>query len=211
MSRLLEWFEVTPRIQKVSLACLAMILIGMGFYGWVVAPLIEETDVLVAELQNLDQQLQLYPETEDQFRHLKQQVTRWKSQVLRQEEDLGLEVPMNQVLSDMSLMAQKTGVSLNLWKPDEPNSSSPKQKRPRQLQLHIEGGYHNVARFLDQTQYLDKTLGVTRLKMQNVRTGPGRLTLQTIVTFIGYENGNPATGNGGEQSFASTEKETQAG
>jgi Tfp pilus assembly protein PilO len=186
-----------------------MILIGMGFYGWVAAPLIEETDVLVVELRSLDQQLQLYQETEEQFLHLKEQVTKWESQVLRQEEDLGLEVPMNQVLSDMSLMAQKTGVSLVLWKPDEPNSPSLKQKRLRQLQLHIEGGYHNVARFLDQTQYLDKTLGVTMLKMQNVSTGLGRLTLQTIVSFVGYENGNPTTGNGREQSLVSKGKVTQ--
>ena len=87
----------------------------------------------------------------------------------------------------MSSIAQETGVILTLWKPDAPNINSLKRTLARGLQLHIEGGYHNLARFLDQTQYLSKTMGVTSLTMRGKRSELGEFTIQATLTFMGYE------------------------
>ena len=189
MSPLLEWIDVTSNLQKVTLVGLVVIMVGIGFWVLLAEPILQETAVLDLELQELDRKLAGYIQSETQFHDRKEMLSKWTSLVSQQKEKLGLEVSMNQILSDMSALAQQAGIILTLWKPDEPDRSTLKPWIPRHLQLQMEGGYHQVARFLDQTQYLPKALGVTALKMQHVETTQGTSLLRTTIAFIGYEGG----------------------
>ena len=187
MSRLLEWFDATPLIQKVACFGLLFVLFGSGFYWIVVEPLIDQTEKLKVELQDLDGKLRIYLQSEERFRKASEDLSNWESLVSRQEERLGLEVPMSQVFSDMSSMAQDTGILFTLWKPDLPNPESLEGRQQRHLQIHVEGGYHAMARFLDQTQYLSKSMGVTAFKMHRVGTGDGTPRIRATFEFVGYE------------------------
>ncbi len=124
MSRLLEWFEVTPFVQKVSLLGLFLVIFGVGFYWLMAEPLVVEIDILAGELRTLDRKLKLETQSESQLGKAQKEISQWQSIVSRQEERLGLEVPMSQVLNDMSSIAQETGILLTLWKPKKPGSES---------------------------------------------------------------------------------------
>ncbi len=187
MSRLLEWVEVTPFGQKVSLVGLFLVIVGAGFYLEIADPLMKETETLERELHDLDRKLKLSAQSEPRYVQAQEIVSQWESLVLQQEERLGLEVPMSQVLWEMSNIAQETGIMLTLWKPDGRNREPLNHAATRHLQLHLEGGYHDVARFLEQTQYLSKTMGATGLTMHRVETDEGIPAIRAVVDCIGYE------------------------
>lgn len=192
MSRLLEWFDVTPMVQKVSLVGLLLVLCGVGFY-WVIAePLIEQVDGVRRDIQDLEAKVNRYSRSDDQYRQAKEKLSRLEFSVSRQKERLGLEVSMSQVLSDMSRIAEEAGIVLTLWKPDRQEGVVLNQYVTRHLQLHIEGGYHNVARFLEHTQHLSKMMGVAALTMEHGDTGDGGFPVRTTVNFVGYD-GNVQT------------------
>ncbi len=186
MSRLLEWFEVTPFAQKVALVGLFLGIFGVGFYWLIAEPLVVEIDTLVGELRILDRTLELDSQSESQFVNAQKEFSQWKSIVSRQEERLGLEVPMSQVLSDMSSIAQETGIILTLWKPKKRDIESSSQVRATYLQLQVEGGYHHVAQFLEHMQYLSKAMGVTALRMHSDDTGDGVPTVRVLIDLMGY-------------------------
>jgi len=189
MSRLLEWLEVTPLVQKVSLLGLFMVLCGVGFY-WVIAePLIEQVDGVRRDIQDLEAKVNRYSRSDDQYRQAKEKLSRLESLVSRQQERLGLEVPMSQVLSDMSHIAEEAGIILTLWKPDRQKGVDRNQNVARHLQLHIEGGYHKVARFLEHTQHLSKMMGVASLTMVHGDTEDGGSPVRATVNFVGYDGG----------------------
>ncbi len=192
MSRLLEWFEVTSFVQKVLLVGLFLGMSGLGFYVLIVDPLSVEIEILVGELQTLDRKLKLGTQSESQVDQAQEEFSQWQFIVSRQEARLGLKVPMSQVLSDMSRIAQKTGIILTLWKPNEGDLETSNQMKVRHLQLHVEGGYHHVAQFLDHMQFLTKTMGVMALSMHRADTGEGIPTIQAIVDLMGYD-GNGQT------------------
>lgn len=187
MSPLLDWIEATPLVQKISLVGLTTIFLGIGFYWLVAEPIMEETDKLEGEIQILDQQIASYSQSEKQYIKVKEKLAQWKAMVSRQEERLGLEVSMSQVLSDMSHMAQETGILLTLWKSDDQKPEASKPFKANHLLLHVEGGYHNVARFLEQVQYLSKTMGVVALSMHRASAVDGRPTIQGVMDLMGYE------------------------
>ncbi len=186
MSRLLEWFEVTPFVQKVSLVGLFLAISGVGFYWLIAEPLVVEIDTLVGELRILDRTLELDSQSESQFVNAQKEFSQWKSIVSRQEERLGLDVPMSQVLSDMSSIAQETGIILTLWKPKKRDIESSSQAHVTYLQLQVEGGYHHVAQFLEHMQYLSKAMGVTALRMHSDDTGDGVPTVRVLIDLMGY-------------------------
>jgi len=187
MSRLLEWFEVTPFVQKVSLLALFLVIFVVGFYWLMAEPLVVEIDILAGELQTLDRTLKLETQSEGQLGNAQKEISQWQSIVSRQEERLGLEVPMSQVLNDMSSIAQETGIILTLWKPKKPGSESSGQVHATYLQLQVEGGYHHVAQFLEHMQYLSKAMGVTALRMHSDNTGDGIPTVRAIIDLMGYD------------------------
>ena len=186
MSRLLEWFEVTPFVQKVSLVGLFLAISGVGFYWLIAEPLVVEIDTLVGELRILDHTLKLETQSENQLGTVQKEFLQWQSIVSRQEERLGLDVPMSQVLSDMSSIAQETGIILTLWKPKKRDIESSSQVHATYLQLQVEGGYHHVAQFLEHMQYLSKTMGVTSLTMHCDDTDDGIPMVRAIIDLMGY-------------------------
>jgi len=186
MSRLLEWFEVTPLAQKAALVGLFLGVFGAGFYWLIAEPLVVEIDTLVGELRILDRTLELDSPSEIQFGKTQEEFSQWKSIVSRQEERLGLEVPMSQVLSDMSSIAQETGIILTLWKPKNRDSESSNQVHATYLHIQVEGGYHHVAQFLEHAQYLSKAMGVTALTMHSDDTDDGIPTVLATIDLMGY-------------------------
>ncbi len=195
MSRLLEWLDVTPMVQKVSLLGLIIVLCGVGFY-WVVAePLWAQVDGVKLEIHDLEEKLSLYARSESKFGQTKAELSRWESIVSRQTARLGLDVSMSQVLSDMSNIAEEAGIILTLWKPDQQERANVNQPVIRHLQLHIEGGYHHVAQFLDRAQYLSKMMGVFALTMHRGNSDDNNSTVRTTIDFVGYESQSPILAN----------------
>lgn len=187
MSRLLDWLAETPVVQKVSLLVLFMVVCGVGFY-WVVAePLMAQADKVKLEIHDLEAKLKLYTQSDGQVEQAKEELSLWETMVSRQSERLGLDVSMAQVLSDMSNIAEEAGISLTLWKPDQQERVEVTQNVVRHLQLHLEGGYHNVAQFLDRTQYLSKMMGVSAMTMDRGDTENKNSTVRAKVDFVGYD------------------------
>lgn len=195
MSRLLNWLDVTPMVQKISLLGLIIVLCGLGFY-WVVAePLLAEVDGVKLEIHDLEEKVSFFARSDSKFGQTKAELSRWESIVSRQTERLGLDVSMSQVLSDMSNIAEEAGIILTLWKPDQQERADVNQPVVRHLQLHIEGGYHHVAQFLDRTQYLSKMMGVFALTMDGSNSGDNNSTVRTTIDFVGYELQSPTLAN----------------
>jgi len=200
MSRLLEWFDVTSMVQKASLLGLFMALCGVGFYWMVAEPLVAQVDSVKMEIHDLEEKLHLYARSDGQFGQTKEELSRWESLVSRQTARLGLDVPMSQVLSDMSNIAEEAGIILTLWKPDQQERGDVNQRVVRHLQLHIEGGYHHVAQFLDRTQYLSKMMGVLTLTMDRGDSGDKNSTVRATIDFVGYEANSPTLANHHKES-----------
>lgn len=200
MSRLLEWFDVTPMVQKASLLGLFLVLCGVGFYWGVAEPLIAQVDGMKLEIHDLEEKLHLYARSDGQFGQIKEELSRWESLVSRQTTRLGLDVPMSQVLSDMSHIADDAGILLTLWKPDQQERGDVDQRVVRHLQLHIEGGYHHVAQFLDRIQYLSKMMGVSALTMDHGDSSDKKSTIRATIDFVGYEAKTPTLANHHKES-----------
>ena len=94
MSRLLEWIECTPLVQKAFFFGLFLVLLGGGFYGFIAVPTIDKTEKLRGEVQSLNGKLKLYSASENQYRLVEKELSRLEFLVNQWEKRLGLEVPM---------------------------------------------------------------------------------------------------------------------
>lgn len=192
MSRLLEWVEVTPIHQKVLLVGLFLGLLGVGLYGVVVEPLAAEIEILRGELQSLDRELKLDTPSLNRVSDAQGELSQLTLIVSQQESRLGLGVPMSQVLADVSHIADQTGIVLSLWKPNHGAFEPSSQLNVRYLQLHLEGGYHQIAQFLNHMQFLPKVMGVVELSMDRIDTSSGAPSIRAVVDLMGYD-GNDQT------------------
>lgn len=192
MSRLLEWVEVTPIHQKVLLVGLFLGLLGVGLYGVIVEPLAAEIKILRGELQALDRKLKLDTPSTNRVSDAQGELSQWTLIVSQQESRLGLDVPMSQVLSDVSHIADQTGILLSLWKPKHGVFEPSSQLNIRYLRLHLEGGYHHIAQFLNHMQFLPKVMGVVALTMDRIETSSGAPAIRAVVDLMGYD-GNDQT------------------
>ncbi len=204
MSRLLEWLDVTPMVQKVSLVGLVLVLGGVGFFWMIAEPLMVQIDGVKIDIQDLEKKLQFYARSDGQYWQVQEELSRWESLVSRESERLGLDVSMSQVLSDMSTIAEDTGINLIVWKSGQEKGDAVNQSSVRHLQLHLEGGYHHIARFLDRTQYLSKMMGVTALSMDRAdTTGSRASTVRATVNFMGYERKSQTLANHHQETIGS--------
>ncbi|MDT7043820.1 hypothetical protein [Candidatus Nitronereus thalassa] len=196
MSGLLEWCEFTPLKQKISLVILVLVLWGGMCYGLIVQPMMKEQEELVLKVQGLEITISKFSRFERQYLAAQEELSQWTSIANLQEASLGLEVPMSQVLSEMSNMSQKTLVNVTLWKPVESKVHSGTDLKEQRLRLHVEGGFHHVARFLDHMQDLSKAMGITAMLMHSADSTSGTPTIQTIIDFIGFKGaGRTLAGN----------------
>jgi len=185
--RILEWFEVTPPFQKFTLIGVMVGLIGVGFYFSVAEPKIRDIQALRGEMQQIDQHSEEQAQKVARLEELIVQAERLGPLLQSQERMLGLDVESSQLLQGVSETAQRLGITLTLWRPGEPLQDPTQLFLQVPITLHVKGGYHRIALFLEAIRHLPKVLSVTRLTMRASRGVQDPLEIQAAFELVGYE------------------------
>ena len=180
-----QWLDSNPTFKKVTLVGLTLGLVFSGFYASILGPTQDGIKRLNVEIHRLDQEIQnqkariitllnLHAEAQELERAIKKKARfyQWGAQgrSLRQE---------------VNRIALQYELKMVLWKPEDSGQFSGNRFRKMPIQLGIEGGYHQVAQFLEHVLRLPRILKVARIEISRVSPrGEGTL-LRSDLTLEG--------------------------
>lgn len=159
VERMLDWVEDAPMTSKLLTLFLCVAVLSLILFQFVVEPRNQRIRALQETLQSLNHRIAA-GEHGGQFERLTDEIARLKSQVALQKTRLGIQVPMEHVLTDVFDVAQSADVTLTSWKPEDPIALPEMDVSRVTLRLYAEGRYEALARFLEKLHALPKTLMV---------------------------------------------------
>lgn len=157
VERMLDWVEDTPMTSKLLTLFLCVAVFSLILFQFVVEPRNQRIRALQETLQSLNHRIAA-GDHGGQLERLTDEIARLKSQVALQKTRLGIQMPMEHVLTDVFDVAQSAGVTLTSWKPEEPIALPEMDVSRVTLRLYAEGRYYALARFLEKLHALPKTL-----------------------------------------------------
>lgn len=165
VERILDWVEDTRMTQKVLLLLLMAGFVSITAFQFVVEPQRQRVQGFQHMIQSLDRQLAAN-EQGRQFETLKNDIARLTPRLEAQRTVLGLQVPVDHMLTDILDKAQSAGVALTSWKSDEPAPIPDMDVHRVTLRLYMQGRYHAFAHFLESLQTLPSALKVQSMDFQ---------------------------------------------
>ena len=188
VERMLDWVEDTPMTSKLLTLFLCVAVFSLILFQFIVEPRNQRIRSLQETLQSLNHQIAA-GEHGDQLERLTDEIARLKSQVALQKTRLGIQMPMEHVLTDVFDVAQSAGVTLTSWKPEEPIALPEMDVSRVTLRLYAEGRYYALARFLEKLHDLPKTLIVQSMDFHVEEKGTESLDNLIHASFelVGFE------------------------
>ncbi len=165
VEKILDWVEDTRMTQKVVILLLSVGLTSIILFQFVVEPQRQRVQGFQQTIRSLDHQLATI-EQDPQLEALKNEIARLTPQLEAQKRVLGLQVPIDQMLTDVLDKAQSVGVALTSWKSEEPVPIPETNLNRVTLRLYAEGRYHALAHFLEELQTLPNALTLTSMDFQ---------------------------------------------
>jgi type IV pilus assembly protein PilO len=186
------------RKQKLLLGAAGILVLVAVPWWFVISPAQERVAALDAQLTRTQAEIGQQRALLAQLETLKRQATELESQLTALTEKLPTErelPPLYRTLSDAAL---KTGLAVSLFQPREALVRDYYAEIP--ITLTAEGGYHDLARFLDRLAGLPRVVTVGDWKL----TGLGRTTAPlradlTLATFQYRPVGSPPAPKPGGQ------------
>ena len=188
VERMLDWVEDAPMTSKLLTLCLCVAVLSLILFQFVVEPRNQRIRALQETLQSLNHRIAA-GERGDQVERLTDEIGRLKSQVALQKTRLGIQVPMEHVLTDVFNVAQSADVTLTSWKPEEPIALPEMDVSRVTLRLYAEGRYYALARFLEELHALPKTLIVQSMDFHVRENGTESLddVIHASFELLGFE------------------------
>lgn len=157
---ILDWVEDTRMTKKVMILLLVAGFTSMILFQFVVEPQRQRAQAFQQTLRSLDHQLAtMEPDRESET--LKDEIADLTSRLDAQKRALA--VPMDHILTGILDKARSVDVTLTSWKSEEPVPLPETDVNRVTLQLHVEGGYHALAHFLEELQALPNRLTLKSL------------------------------------------------
>lgn len=188
VERMLDWVEDAPMTSKLLTLFLCVAVFSLILFQFVVEPRNQRIRALQETLQSLNHRIAAGAHG-GQFERLTDEIDRLKSQVALQKTRLGIQVPMEHVLTDVFDVAQSAGVTLTSWKPEDPIALPEMDVSRVTLRLYAEGRYDALARFLEKLHALPKTLMVQSMDFHVEEKGTESLedVIHASFELVGFE------------------------
>ena len=188
VERMLDWVEDTPMTSKLLTLFLCVAVFSLILFQFVVEPRNQRIQALQETLQSLNHRIAA-GEHGGQLERLTDEIAHLKSQVALQKRRLGIQVPMEHMLTEIFDVAQSAGVTLTSWKPEEPIALSEIDVSRVTLRLYAEGRYYALARFLEELHTLPKTLIVQSMDFHVQEMGTESLedVIHASFELVGFE------------------------
>ena len=160
VERILDWVEDAPKSHKAMLLLFCAGLASIILFQFVVEPQRERARAFQQTLRSLDRQLAtLKPDQE--LETLKKEIGSLTSRLTREKKRLA--TPMEHRLAGIVDKAQSVDVALRSWESEEPVPLPETNLQRVTIRLRAEGGYHALARFLEELQTLPNALPLKSL------------------------------------------------
>lgn len=160
VERILDWMEDTPKSHKTVLLLLCTGLTSIILFQFVVEPQRERALAFQQTLRSLDRQLAT-SKPDRTLATLKKEIGSLTSR-LTIEKQL-LTTSMDHMLAGIADKAQSVDVALRSWEFEEPVPLPETNLHRVTIRLRAEGGYHALARFLEELQTLPNALPLKSL------------------------------------------------
>jgi len=190
-------FLKLPEYQKMIILGAVILLLSVGYYYGIHAPIaleLEEKQQDLARLNAQHSEQQRVLANIDIFRRELQSMQAQFDESLKQLPNSS-EIPA--LLTNISTLAQESGLQILLFKPAPEIARGFYADIP--VSMEVLGSYHDIAYFFDKVSNLDRIVNINDISLQPVRAGgrgghfDGRLNAKfSIVTFKFIEEGKAA-------------------
>ena len=184
--RILDWVEDTPKSHKTIFLLLCTGLTSIILFQFVVEPQRERTRAFQQTLRSLDHQLATL-EPDRKLETLKKEIDSLTSRLTRDQRLLA--TPMEHRLAGIVDKAQSVDVALRSWESEEPVPLPETNLHRVTIRLRAEGGYHALARFLEELQTLPNALPLKSLDFharERSEADPEH-PIQASIELIGFQ------------------------
>jgi type IV pilus assembly protein PilO len=160
-----------PNVQIAGLVIFVALVIGATFFGTAMLPfgfqpradqistLETEYEKLSADLMKAKQTASRLPQVRAEYEDMNQQWDEAKTLLPTEKE-------MAELLSQVTVAGQRSGVQFLLFEPKPPAPREIYLENP--IEVTVQGGYHDIGTFLGRLSNLPRIVNVKRIDMKNV-------------------------------------------
>ena len=161
-----------PNVQIAGLVIFVALIVGATFFGTEMLPfnfkpranqissLETEYEKLSADLMKAKQTASRLPQVRAEYEELTKQWDEAKTLLPTEKE-------MAELLSQVTVAGQRSGVQFLLFEPKPPAPREIYMENP--VEVTVQGGYHDIGTFLGRVSNLPRIVNVKRIDMKNVR------------------------------------------
>jgi len=176
-----EWMQSAPRSERWILL---MVLAGLGivgFYLFVAEPANDRIQLLRHDVARVDQAIIQQRDAADQLPGLREEVRTLESALQSQAHSSAWKGQPIDIRHEVAQVAERHHLNLTVWKSGRPVPDSAGSLVKRSAGIQVEGGYHQVAQFLNQILQLPGVLSIPSLYMKKPIDLKQSLPLSTTV------------------------------
>jgi type IV pilus assembly protein PilO len=156
-----------PLPQKIAVVAVAVVLITLGNWYFLVDPKLTEITQKQSQLRTLEDELiqkQSIANNLAQFKHEKEVLERRLAQALT---ELPNEANIDDLIKSLSDIGIKSGLTINTIEPQGEQRQSFYAAIP--IVMSVTGNYHEIGVFLDALSKLARIVNVTNIKMNSAK------------------------------------------
>jgi type IV pilus assembly protein PilO len=171
--------------QKLFILAGLILLIGVLWYYLLYSAGTERIGVLNKEIADLDGQIAKQETAKKTKRTLEKQIAELEKELTILQAKLPEEKEIPALLSTVTEIGRLNGLEFELFKQENAVRKDYYSEIP--VAITVEGGFHEVAKFLAQVGSMDRILHVSRLKMGKYKALDGHGILETSMKATTYK------------------------
>ncbi len=176
---LIKKIEELDKVQRLGICFAAIILLGIGYYFLIAAPMIEQIKVNKDKYKTTSQNLSIAKKKAAELPFLRKEREMKKAEFRKAMKALPEKREIPSLLTNISQIGQSTGVLFSSFKPVKEKIMDFYGEIP--VEIVMTGDFHSTITFFDQVTSMGRIVNVRNIRMKaDAKTGALKTSCQAV-------------------------------
>ncbi len=175
--------EGIPRQQRLIAVVLILVAVIGLFLGYPYRTHRKQLQMLETKIGELERQIIVNRSLAEKKDELLSRNAKLQQKLLEVQQKFPSSSEVTDLLKQISVLGQQSGLDMQLWKPRSKVKSPSKLYYEIPVEIELLGGYHEVGIFFDRISKLPRIVNIVDLSMSSGKKGKGVLTKCVAKTF----------------------------
>lgn len=175
--------EKIPKQQRIAMVAFIFVAVIGLFFGYPFRNHYNEIETLNKKIADLEKEIIVNQSLAEMKDMLISKNAELQQKLLEVQQKFPSSSEVTDLLKQVSLLGQQSGLDIQLWKPGAKVKSPSNLYYEIPVEIEVIGGYHDVGIFFDKVSKLSRIVNITDLSMSNTKEGRGILTKCVAKTF----------------------------